>query len=397
MSKQDGNLGRNGGENAFKRNFLEGITVIDLTRLLPGGLCTKILSDLGARVIKVEEPSKGDYIREYPPKVNGISVFHHMLNHGKESITINLKKREGREILLKLAEKADIFIEGFKPSTAKKLQITYDEISKVNPRIIHCSLTGYGQSGIYTNIPAHDINLIALTGLLDACRAEGKMAIPSTQIADIAGGLIAALSIILSLYNREKNNEGTYIDVSMMDASMLFALYLIGWCWLQRRHPKTEETPLTGMLPCYNIYETRDDRWITLGLLEREHWIRFCKAIGREDLIAFQFHPKARGKISKEIKLREESYWIKLASNLEICISPIKNIIEAVEDPHIIERKILKRIDNIMLLAYPAIINDIRPLRIGRGPKLGEHTYKILGELGYDVNKIEELKKSKVI
>jgi crotonobetainyl-CoA:carnitine CoA-transferase CaiB-like acyl-CoA transferase len=377
---------------------LKNIKILDLTRLLPGGLCTFLLSKLGAEVIKIEEPQQGDYIRYIPPFINGKSCYFLFLNRGKKSLTLNLKEKEGREIFYKLVEKSDVILEGFRPGIVEKLKIDYKTLKNINSKIIYCSLSGYGQTGPYKNRAGHDINYISLSGILNLFGKEDEILIPPVQIADISGGVFSALSIITALFKRERENSGEYIDVSMLDVSLIFLILIFAKYFADREIIKRGEFFLSGRFPSYNIYQTKDKRYISVGALERKFWENFCRTIGREDLLDSQFSEGEEGEnVKKEIqKIFEKKTlkeWEEVFRDKDICCEPVLNIEEVISFPQIKERKIFKEGE----IDLPLKFFTFETISSLPSPELGENTEEILKEIGYKKEEIEELKKRNII
>ncbi|HEX7065458.1 MAG TPA: CoA transferase, partial [Bacillales bacterium] len=273
---------------------LESIRILDLTRLLPGPYCTMLLADFGAEVIKVETPKTGDYARWIEPQLNdGNSAQFHSLNRNKKSMVLNLKSEEGKAVFLQLAQTADVVIESFRPGVMERIGIGYPTLKEINPEIVFCSLTGYGQNGPYAKSPGHDINYLSYSGLLDLQGEQGgRPVVPAAQIADLGGGALpAAVGIMLALFDREKSGQGQFVDIAMLDGVI---------SWLQTILPdylatevplKRGELALSGGKACYEVYETKDGRYLAVGALEEKFWREFCEAIGCEDFISLHDAP----------------------------------------------------------------------------------------------------------
>ena len=268
------------------RQLLKGIRVLDLTRLYPGPFCTMMMVGLGAEVIKVESPVEGDYLRDIGPADVDGSISFRLLNQNKKSITLNLKTAEGVELFMRLAKEADVVVEGFRPGVVAALGIDYAAVKGVNPEIIYCSITGYGQDGPYRNRAGHDINFIAMSGILGITGLpDGQPVIPGVQIGDVGGGSLMALSgILAALYGRSNGQGGSYLDVAMLDG-------LIAWLPLSAAEHFAGlpvgrgSSQLNGGYACYHLYQTADRGYMALGALEVKFWKSFCLAVGREDLM----------------------------------------------------------------------------------------------------------------
>ena len=316
------------------KSALKGYRILDFSKLLPGPLATIWMAQQGAEVIKIESPHSPDPIRFYPPMKNGVSVFYSALNTGKKSVSLDYRSDEGREQILKLVESSDVLVEQFRPGVMAKFGLGYEQVKAKNPKIILVSITGYGQEGEMANRPGHDLNYLALSGLLDGFRDEnGTPIIPQAQLADVAGGSMMALNAVTSaLLHRERTGEGQHLDVSMAkNVSVLQTL----------RAAEELETDsygghLSGNLACYNIYECSDGRHVALGALEPKFWQKFCNLIG---------HPEWGGRIldQDQLALKNEvgdvfrsetiGYWLEKIETEDVCLSPVLTSKEAYEHP----------------------------------------------------------------
>lgn len=367
--------------------ILDGVKVLDLTRLLPGPYCTWILSRLGADVIKIEAPNDEDYSR-FTPLFN-------LINNNKKSITLNLKKEDGKKIFLDLVSRSDVVVEGFRPGVMDKLGLRYDELKRYNDNIILCSISGYGQDGPYRDFPGHDINYIGISGLLGINKAFDIPVIPGITIADLSGGAFGALSIISSLYIRERRRGGFYIDVSMTDVvTQFFAIMFEG---------ALNQTLLTGDRPFYNIYKTKDDKFIAVGAVEDKFWRNFCLAIGREDFIEKQYDKSIMNDIKEIFSKKTREEWLNLFKKEDNIVSPVYSPEEVFEDPQIKYRGVFNKKDNI--LNFPVKFSnrekDFKKINdkdiSNKGPEKGENTKEILMNIGYNEEDIERLKREEVV
>lgn len=388
---------------------LDGIKILDLSRLLPGPYGTMLLADLGADVIKIEDPDAGDYARFQEPMVEGQGALFTMVNRNKRSVQLDLKKEKGRKTFLKLAGEADVIFEQFRPGVVEKLGVDYESVKEVNPEIIYCSLSGYGQDGPYKERVGHDLNYISLGGLLDMTRSkEGEPAIPGVPISDMMGGLMAAFSILNALLDRELNDtEGEYIDVSMMEAMMSLTSGPLSWIPLiQNEIPEAGKTLLTGKYPCYDYYETKDGKYITLAALEPKFWKRFCEIIDRGDLIEKQYpkgdeEKEVREVLEEKFKSKTRDEWEEILGEEEVMFAPVKNLKEAYQDEHVKERGFLGTLKigekEIKQLGFPAKSSKgIEEFRSGP-PEKGEHTKEVLQEAGLTEEEIENLKENEIV
>jgi crotonobetainyl-CoA:carnitine CoA-transferase CaiB-like acyl-CoA transferase len=327
---------------------LAGLVVLDLTRLLPGAVATQILADAGAEVIKVEQPGTGDYARTLSPEVFATT------NRGKKSVTLDLKQTGGREALLGLARTADVLVESFRPGVMRRLGLGYEVLAEINPRLVYASITGYGQSGEYSGLAGHDLNYLALGGVLGL----NLPVIPGVQIADIAGGALqAALRISMALAGRERSGCGTYLDISMLAG--VHALLEIPLAVYRRtgEDPRPSGEMLSGRYACYNVYETGDGRWLAVGALEPKFWAELCTRLGCEDLIGGQFDDAgqagAKVRLTEVFAQKPAEEWFAVLRQSDCCVTPVRTISEVARE-----------------LQTPA----------GRPPGLGEHNVEILGE-----------------
>lgn len=384
----------------MKKKPLTGIKILDLTRLLPGPMCTLHLADMGAEVIKIEELTIGDYARMIPPMQKQNSIFFNAINRNKKSIAIDLTKEEGQKVFLKLVENTDVLVESFRPGVVNKLGIDFGTLKKINQKLIYCSITGYGQTGPYQDKAGHDINYCAYTGVLN--RKNEFPFMPNFQIADIVGGsLNAATGILAALVQQKLTGEGQYIDVSIMDGILAHSTIALA----QVNHG--EKSLLTGSLPCYSIYETSDNKFIALGALEFKFWERFCIAVDRDDLISLymtneETEKKTYDQVAAIFKTNSRQYWTDKFNNIDCCVSPVLSLKEAMNNEQVQARNMVE------VKNYPdegEVIQFGLPLKFSSfefeieipAPNLGEHTEQELLVIGYSKTEIEQLRKDKII
>jgi len=327
-------------------------------------MCSLFLADLGAEVIKVESPS-GDFMRNF--SVNNKFPYFAALNRNKKSIILDLKKSAGKKEFLKLAKSADIIIEGSRPGKMDSLGIGYKDVKKVNSKIIYCSITGYGQKGPFRNMAGHDLNYSALSGLLDLM--HDTPIVPGVQVADVGSALVAAFSILAALIYRDKHGKGNYIDVPIFNS----ALSLINMHIAQSSVSKGTKTILSGTKPCYNLYETKDNRHVSLGAIERKFWESFCNSINRKDMIQKQFDEDAIPDLRIIFKNKNLEEWLKLNDKYDFCFEPVKKINEVADDKNLNKHKAIISIDGIKQVAFPALFSSTKKLNYRRAPRLGEH------------------------
>lgn len=383
---------------------LEGIRVLDLSRLLPGPYCSMMLGDLGAEVIKIEEPRVGDPTRHSPPIIDGYSAPFAQVNRNKKSIAIDLKQREGRELFMKLASTADCVLEQFRPGVVDRLGINYSAVAEVNPRIVYCSLSGFGQDGPHRERSGHDLNYLALSGVLGLTTDEnGKPTIPGVQVADLAGGMIAAFGILAALMARERTGRGQYVDVSMYDVMMSMLPIPAAHHFAGKTIPVGGKYVLSGAYPFYNVYETSDSRFMTLGALEPKFWANFCIRIGREDLVSRQYDSgEQKQHLFEELatifKSRSQAEWIELMRSADCCCEPVLSMTEAFEHPQAVARQMVRQSTSITdQLGYSYKLSDTSLGETRAAPKLGEHTPELLAEIGITEEERKRLSDAGVI
>jgi crotonobetainyl-CoA:carnitine CoA-transferase CaiB-like acyl-CoA transferase len=390
---------------------LEGISILDLTRLLPGPYGTMLLGDLGAEVIKIEEPEQGDYARWYPPHINQVGSRHLLLNRNKKSITLNLKKPEGRSILLKMVEKgADVLIEQFRPGVMDRLGVGYKDLEKVNSRLVYCALTGFGQDGPYRDLAGHDINYIGIGGILGITGPKGgPPALPGTQIADlVAGGLYAVIGILTALLGRQKTGRGQFVDVSMLDGVVSLIPDSAALFFAEGESPRMGERRLTGGLPQYQTYRTKDGKYLAVGALEDKFWANLARALGKPDWA--QRVPREKEPRTQEIKeemiriflTKTRQEWLDILMKEDTCVTAVHSLEETFSDPHVLHRKMLVEVPHpkagrIRQIGVPIKFSETPGEVLSPAPEIGEHTEEILNGLGYNQKSIERLRKEGVI
>lgn len=383
---------------------LEGLRVLDLTRLLPGGYATLLMADLGADVVKIEEPGKGDYIRWTPPLVGDFSAAHIALNRNKRSVTLNLKSREGRDLLLRLARDFDVLVESFRPGVLTRLGVGYEALRDVNPRLIYCAISGYGQDGPRAQTAGHDANYIGYAGVLGIIGEEGRRpVIPGVQVGDLAGGgMSAVIAIMAALYRRERTGRGDICDVSMMDGAFSWLSIHAAEYVALGETPERERMHLSGGHPCYRVYPAADG-WLSVGALEPQFWAALCARLERPDLVddAFAMGDR-RAEVIKELgelfSTRTRTEWMDHFGDLDVCVGPVNDLAEAFEDPQLIHREMIvndelpggvawKHVGNpIRLAGSPGDVKRLPP------PQMGEHTDEVLREAGLSSSEVEDLR-----
>jgi crotonobetainyl-CoA:carnitine CoA-transferase CaiB-like acyl-CoA transferase len=392
---------------------LEGIRVLDLSRLLPGGFCSLLLADFGADVLKVEDTGMGDYIRWSPPFYEGAhesarSALFLSLNRNKRSIRLDLKNERGRDALLRLVREYDVVLESFRPGVLERLGVGYERMRQENPGIVYCAISGYGQDGPKRGASGHDMNYLGLIGLLGLTGERGGEPVQAAgQIADIGGGaLMAAFGILAALRERDGgpagagSGEGQLVDVSMSDGALSWLAMVAATYFADGNVPRRGELPLAGSLVCYRPYECADG-WVTLGALEPKFWQAWCRGVGREDLIPKQFErpgSAVHAEVQEIFRARGRSGWEAFAQEHDCCLEPMLELDEALESELVRERRM------IVELEQPGAERPVRqlglPVKLGRtpgeharlpGPALGEHTEEVLLAAGYSGAEVAEL------
>jgi alpha-methylacyl-CoA racemase len=392
---------------------LEGIRVLDLSRLLPGGFCSLLLADFGADVLKVEDTGMGDYIRWSPPYYEGAhdsakSALFLALNRNKRSIRLDLKSDGGREALLALVRDHDVVLESFRPGVLDRLGVGYERMREANPGIVFCAISGYGQDGPKRDASGHDMNYLGLIGLLGLTGEHGGPPVQAAgQIADLGGGaLMAAFGIMAALRERDGapghpgSGLGQLVDVSMSDGALSWLAMVAAAHFADGQTPARGELPLAGSLVCYRPYECADG-WVSLGALEPKFWAAWCRGVGREELIASQFErpgSAAHGEVVAIFKGRTRAQWEAFAREHDCCLEPVLELDEALSSELVAAREM------VVELAQPGAERPVRqlgiPVKLTRtpgaharlpGPALGEHTEEVLAQAGFSAQRIAEL------
>lgn len=369
---------------------LQSIRVLDLTKLLPGPYCTMMLADFGAEVIKVEDPENYDQARLFGMKVDEDSAFFHSLNRNKKSVCLNLKSERGKSLFVKMVEKADVVVESFRPNVMDRLGLGYEQLKKVNPGLVYCSITGYGQSGPYAHQPGHDINYLSISGMLHLMGVRrGNPMVPAVQIADLGGGaLLGAIGILLALYARKQSGYGQIVDISMLDGVISWLQTILPDYLVTNVLPERGELALSGGRACYELYKTKDSRWLSVGAIEQKFWQVFCQTIGRSDFIPLLDAPLKeqyllKDEIQKIISEKNLAEWLETFTGIEACVSPVLTFDEVVTNPQIVERGMIRTVEHpsfgaMRLIGIPIKLSETPGSIRNFAPKLGEHTDEIL-------------------
>ena len=376
---------------------LAGLRILDLTRLLPGPAATMHLADFGADVIKIEDTAEGDYMRSFPPITHSaegrdVNAAFEAINRGKRSIRIDLKSPSGREVLWKLIDTADALIEQFRPGVIERLGFGWEAVHARNPRLVLCSLSGYGQTGPWSQAAGHDINYAARTGVLDQNRAGGVPAVPNLQVGDLLGGTLTALSaLLIALLGAQRTGAGARVDAAMTDGLLVHHLFPVGDLDAGQT-PVAERTLLTGGAACYGVYATADGKHLALGALELKFWQAFCDAAGLSELKSHHWALgeapgsdaalATRARVAARLRERTRAEWEAVFETVDCCVTPILTPAEALAQPHHHARHLVHKRGNVTALGPLAQIFG-HTLEVKPAPTAGEHTAALLRDAGY--------------
>ena len=385
---------------------LQGIRVLDLSRLLPGPYCSQMLADFGADVIKVEDTDRGDYLRDFPPCVGKRGALFESVNRNKKSIRLDLKQDAGKMAFRLLAKKSDVILEGFRPGVMDKLGLGYEALKKDNPGLIFCAITGYGQDGPYALIGGHDVNYLSYAGISGLMGERGaKPAMGDIQVADIGGGaLMAVIGILLALQARTITGKGQFCDVSMMDGAVAWLPFVLARFGAGEK-PARGSGLLSGGYACYHIYQTQDGCFVSLGAIEDKFWMSFCRLIGREEFIPLQMKVEAQAVMIEELNAlflqKSQAGWVAFFAGHDICFSPVNDLEQVVQDPQIVYRRMVvstgEAQEKTLLTGIPIKLSETPGEIRGEAPGHGEHTKQILMEAGYSEEEVNVLAAKGVI
>ena len=398
---------------------LEGIKILELSRVSPGAFCTLMLADMGADVLKIETPPGGQSGGSGVSATDERQAMFSYVNRNKRSLSLNLKTPEGQNILHQLVAGADVLVEGFRPGVMQRLNADYATLNDINPRLVYCSLSGFGQSGPYRDLPAHDVNYLAMSGVLNLVgpTADAPPAIPLNLIADYGGAAMhGMLGILLALHARHQTGRGQHVDVAYLDStiSLLSATLLAQNFFTDGLVPQRGVGPYSGQYAFYTTYETKDEKLLSVGCSEPWLWGNLCKALGRPDLEQFYRHeghlkrtPNAeeaqvRDQLQNIFRQRTRDEWVSFLQDKNVCIGPVNTLAEVFDDPQVQHRQML-------LEQHDSTHGTVRQAGIGLklsdtpggvrhlGPRLGEHTAAVLSELGYDQEDVARLRDQAVV
>ena len=391
---------------------LSGVRVLDLTQYLPGAYATLLLADLGAEVIKVENPRGGDPARAMPPQSHGTSVYFTVLNRNKRSVALDLRVPGARPVVDALVDGSDVVVHSFRPQTAERLSVDAVSLRRTRPRLVHASISGFGQTGPYVERAAHDINFEALSGILSVSQHPGESPpVPGTLVGDIGGAMNGVAGILAALFQRERTGVGAAVDVSIHESTLMWLLFPAARQLVAGVPPGARELPIYGRDACYNVYETADGQHLALGALEAKFWKGFCEHIGRPDFIPLHDATgEAQARLLSEVRLlmrsRTRAEWLEIFSDVDICLTPVNSVHEALEDRHVEARGAVRRADGNTYITFPIALTtgssadswsawsgvDVRP-----APSLGADTDEILEAAGFTASARRQLRSAGTI
>ena len=389
---------------------LDGVRVFDLSSLLPGSLCSQMLADLGADVLKIENPRGPDGFRKMPPLVKTLGSYFHIVNRNKRAMTLDLQDPAGRDIFLRMLPKADVLIDSFRPGGMERIGLGHDILKEIHPLLIHCSLTGFGQDGPYRDRPSHDINLLGLSGILDLLgEKNGPPVSPGVQFAGAGGGLNAVIGILAALLKRERTGRGEHIDAALLDGLTPFLGLVMSTYLTTGILPKRGETLVGGGYAFYHVYQTGDGKYLALGCLEEKFWQGFCRAIDRPDLEDFgalsmdgQMQPNVKAEIAVVIGQKSLVEWLAVFAPLDVCVESVLTTEESLAHPQAAERGLVVDVpqpDGTMQrqVASPFRFSGSQAQYRHIGVPVGHDTDVVLAEIAYSVEEISSLRERGIV
>lgn len=375
---------------------LRGVRVLDLSRLLPGPFSTLVLADLGATVDKVEDPGPGDYLRHMPPQIGGTNAAFSLLNRGKRSLVLDLKAPDARAALLAMIGSYDVLFEQFRPGVLDRLGLSIASLRTAHPKLIVCSLTGYGQTGPLAAKAGHDLNYLARSGVLGATGPAGlPPAVPGSQLADISGGLWCVIAILGALRERDRTGEGAHLDIAMSEGTLPFVTMSVAAALAGTPRERGSEE-LTGGIAPYGIYATQDGRFVTLAALEPKFWVAFSNEVGLEpsmgDLVPGAHQTELKRRVAEIFEGKTLAEWIEWSKGRDLLVEPVLLPSELENDEHLAARKVFFRMSTergeIPQVRTPVTPRDLEPTA---PPWPGQHTREVLEQAGLDPQQIEAL------
>lgn len=391
---------------------LEGIRVLDLSRQLPGPYCSMLLADLGADVLRIDDPGFGMGDRPRVAAAEKPDPGFAQLSRNKRSLGLNLKPEAGKQIFYQLAREADVILEGFRPGVTTRLKIDYETLRALNPRIIYCSLSGYGQDGPYSSHVGHDINYMGIAGALGigGDDPDRPPQIPGTQVADIGGGgQMAAIGILAAIVARARTGRGQHIDIAMMDGVVSWLGMHLGMWWGSgsEKSPRRGEMLLNGAYPFYTTYQCADGKYVSIGAIEPWFWATLCRHLGHEEFIAQQYASgEQRQHIFKTLRAifqtKPRDQWVAELQHQDICAGPVNDFAETTRDPQVLAREMIvdwtdEQGTAHKLVGIPVKLSETPGSIRTYAPSLGQHTAETLSALGYSDDDIERLRRDEVV
>ncbi len=375
---------------------LAGVKVLDLSMNLPGPYMTWLMALLGADVVKIENPEGGDYGRALVDKA-GASPFFDALNRNKQSVALNLKSEAGKAVFLKLISTYDVVVEGFRPGVLDRLGVGYNNAAAVNPRVIYVAVSGYGQDGSLRDRASHDLNFLALSGILSITGTrEGAPGMLGVQVADFIGGsLFGAVGLFAALMQRERSGRGQFVDVSMFDGAFAALTMIFGTVTLGMEKAAPGKMLLNGKSPCYNIYKTKEGRYMALAAIEYKFWANFCRAAGREDLLSQGYGgPEVIEQVATIFAGKTRNEWTEIFHSMDACCEPVLSVMEAADSRLVADRNMIATgPDGMRYVGNPLKMSECEFSEYAPAPKLGQHNEEILRQLGYTLEEREMLRR----
>ena len=380
---------------------LQGVRILDLTRLLPGPMCTLHLADLGADVIKIEDLGLGDYAS---PTVR------EMINRNKRGMRIDLKQAEGVQILLAMCAQADVLVEGFRPGVMQRLGLGYEVVQRLNPRLVYCSISGYGQTGPFSQKAGHDLNYCGFAGVAEQNGTpSGELALSNVPMGDLLGGTMpAVMGILAALFDAQRTGQGRHVDVAIADGVLAHAVIPQAGVHNHGHTPAPGGDKLTGALPCYGLYPTQDGRYLAVGAFEHKFWAQFCALLQRPDLAPHhipatpELNQWVRQEVAAQVASQPLAYWSNLLADSDCCVTPVLTVQEAQTLPHFVARGMWVQVqtaqgETMTQMAMPVQMTDYVFQVQRTAPQPGQHTEELLREAGWDASRIAAWRAQKVV
>lgn len=382
---------------------LTGVRVLDMTRLLPGGFLGGLLTDLGADVVKVEEPVAGDGLRSTQPRTGPYGSMWWALGRGRRSLAVDLKDPRGADVVGRLAATSDVVVEGFRPGVADRLGVGYAELSARNPRLVYASLTGYGSDGPLRSAAGHDVDYLAYAGVLAMTGPPGgPPSMPGVQVADLGGASLLGVGLLAALVRAQRTGRGAHVEVAMYDAALAWTSVHAAATWASGRSPGPGGSLLSGLLPCYALYECADGRWLTVGALEPPFWVNVCTVLQAPQLVARQLDPSARDELAAVVRTRTQAEWVAAFDGVDACVAPVLELDEALAHPLASARAMVRTepledggatgaVSTAMVLGSPVRVDGVGHSVSGPPPELGADSVALAEEAGLSSSEVDEL------